>query len=440
MSLYTPQFPDGVDLKTEDLQRLLTYSQTVESIFPNMFATGILAGCTPSLVSPSSSGLFCQLSAGVAITMAGKVVYTDVISGSNFVTLPYSATSSQTFSLYLQVDTADAVPLTRLDIANNSQNVATTNICTVTTIKPTTYDYVFLGTITTQGLSVTSYSLQYSLANTLMHTNTLSGGLYTGPQLNARLALLPNSVTNANMSQIGIGQGFSSSSLSWSGSTGWSVDALNIRPYSITSYQLSAIGSGNSAGAAVTTATIADGAVTASKLSIPGYNIVPVGTIMLWTSPNAPSGWLACDGTMYANSQYPLLANALSSTFDPSSGTTPQGYFNVPDLRGIFVRGYDPRGSGIGSRDTENRPFGVIQSSALQDHTHPIWMTPSSTLPFPGPGHTHSGNNKGYPAESANPSGPAGSSSPSSATEMIGTGSLETRPMNLNLLYIIAAQ
>lgn len=51
----------------------------------------------------------------------------------------------------------------------------------------------------------------------------------------------------------------------------------------------------------------------------------------------ATLGWLVCDGNSYQKSQYPSLALAIGTNYGGSGGS--RGSFNVPDLRGRFLRG-----------------------------------------------------------------------------------------------------
>ena len=53
---------------------------------------------------------------------------------------------------------------------------------------------------------------------------------------------------------------------------------------------------------------------------------------------NAPSGYLACDGTLYNISDYSQLAELIRDT-NGSYGTTDVNKFAVPDLQGEFLRG-----------------------------------------------------------------------------------------------------
>lgn len=60
---------------------------------------------------------------------------------------------------------------------------------------------------------------------------------------------------------------------------------------------------------------------------------VPVGTIAIWGSASLPPGWLACNGQNFNTSAYSELAK-----YYPSG--------NLPDFRGVFLRGLD-QGRGL---------------------------------------------------------------------------------------------
>lgn len=63
----------------------------------------------------------------------------------------------------------------------------------------------------------------------------------------------------------------------------------------------------------------------------------PVGMIQIWASPGTtPEGsWLKCDGTVYAESDYPELNTILGSTY----GGDGISNFGVPDMQGISIVG-----------------------------------------------------------------------------------------------------
>lgn len=64
----------------------------------------------------------------------------------------------------------------------------------------------------------------------------------------------------------------------------------------------------------------------------------PPGTISMFGGPNAPAGYLLCNGASYNSTDYPGLYAAIGTIF----GTTAVGSFSVPDLRNRFAMGNDP--------------------------------------------------------------------------------------------------
>lgn len=66
----------------------------------------------------------------------------------------------------------------------------------------------------------------------------------------------------------------------------------------------------------------------------------PVGSLQAYAGPNAPTGWLLCDGSSYSTSAWPELYDAIGYTYGGSAGT-----FYVPDLRGRV-----PMGAGTGAQ------------------------------------------------------------------------------------------
>src|SRR5512137_845979 len=70
----------------------------------------------------------------------------------------------------------------------------------------------------------------------------------------------------------------------------------------------------------------------------------PVGTVLMYAgSTDGASvfnlyagGWVLCDGSVYANTQFPDLFTAIGESYGGSAG-----YFAVPSYRGLFSRGVD---------------------------------------------------------------------------------------------------
>lgn len=168
---------------------------------------------------------------------------------------------------------------------------------------------------------------------------------------------------------------------------------------------------------------------------------VPAGTVVMYAANTAPSGWLECNGASVNRTTYAALFAVIGTTFGSSSGTV----FNVPDLRGHFVRGWD-NGRGVDSA----RAFGSSQSNQVGPHTHTA--TSSGSTSSDG-AHTHTlGFEVGLGAFSGidrvavdDSTGTAETTSSSGAhthtlsisTTVNSNGGTESRPVNTALMYII---
>ena len=87
------------------------------------------------------------------------------------------------------------------------------------------------------------------------------------------------------------------------------------------------------ASGAVTTNALADGAVTQAKAS---NMLLPAGAIMAFAMNGAPTGWLGANGSVVSRTTYANLFTAIGTTYGAGDGSTT---FQLPDLRGYFVRG-----------------------------------------------------------------------------------------------------
>lgn len=160
---------------------------------------------------------------------------------------------------------------------------------------------------------------------------------------------------------------------------------------------------------------------------------VPAGTILPFGGDvdKIPEGWLLCDGSPYSGYEYPDLYEVIGTNFGSVGGTV----FNVPDLRGMFLRGVDNGADNdpdVGTRtpngDGETDAPGSRQEDAFQGHKHVLgiyekWAAGGTDRPAP-----HDG---GYP------------STKWSRNEIAGNGhgdpreSIETRPKNVAVHFII---
>jgi microcystin-dependent protein/uncharacterized protein YjbI with pentapeptide repeats len=165
------------------------------------------------------------------------------------------------------------------------------------------------------------------------------------------------------------------------------------------------------ADANVTTAKLADGSVTASKIA--GGAGVPSGAVFYFAASTAPTGYLTCDGSSISRTTYADLFAVVGTTFGSVDGNT----FNLPDLRGEFIRGH--HGGSTNDPDYATRTFGSSQADELASHSHTVsnvctWY--GAIQDPPGSGNSH-----------------ANTSSLSTSS----TGGAETRPRNVSLLPCI---
>ncbi len=63
--------------------------------------------------------------------------------------------------------------------------------------------------------------------------------------------------------------------------------------------------------------------------------LTPPGSIQPYGGTTAPEGWLLCNGDSVSQDDYPDLFDVIGTNF----GTDGSGNFNLPDLRGMFLRG-----------------------------------------------------------------------------------------------------
>jgi microcystin-dependent protein len=89
---------------------------------------------------------------------------------------------------------------------------------------------------------------------------------------------------------------------------------------------------------------------------------VPAGTMASFAASSPPAGWLKCNGAAISRASYSALFAKIGTTWGAGNGTTT---FNVPDLRGEFLRGWD-NGRGVDS----GRAFASSQDDRLKDHYH----------------------------------------------------------------------
>lgn len=103
-----------------------------------------------------------------------------------------------------------------------------------------------------------------------------------------------------------------------------------------------------------------DAAIAANQAAI--ATAVPAGAVSAFARNTAPDGWLKANGAAVSRTAYAALYSAIGTTFGAGDGSTT---FNLPDLRGEFVRGWDD------SRGVDSgRAFGSSQADQNKQHSH----------------------------------------------------------------------
>ncbi|MED0671751.1 phage tail protein [Aneurinibacillus aneurinilyticus] len=145
-----------------------------------------------------------------------------------------------------------------------------------------------------------------------------------------------------------------------------------------------------------------------------GGSSVPAGAVMHFATKNPPKGWLKANGEAISRTQYADLFTVIGTTFGNGDGSTT---FNLPDLRGEFIRGFDDE-RGV----DKERIFGSWQEDELKSHNHNLAYRLRSG---------EQGPLNQWVAESFNGSGYY------DKNKITQTGGYETRPRNVSLLACI---
>jgi microcystin-dependent protein len=152
--------------------------------------------------------------------------------------------------------------------------------------------------------------------------------------------------------------------------------------------------------------------------------LCPPGAIMAYMGTNAPPGWLLCDGSPVSRTQYAALFSVVGTASGSGDGSTT---FNLPDLRGMFLRGANGSQSNTNFWDPDvswrtnefaggnaGNAVGSVQADQFRSHYHSNGTAPLGDAVQPG-----------------------GFGSPTTFGNTGSTGGNETRPKNVYVNYII---
>lgn len=159
---------------------------------------------------------------------------------------------------------------------------------------------------------------------------------------------------------------------------------------------------------------------------------VPIGAVFHFAASTAPTGFLKANGAAVSRTTFAALFAITGTTYGAGDGSTT---FNLPDLRGEFIRGWDDA-RGIDA----SRAFGSAQAEGtkLLSHTHSTTVTGYAKAQYAdtgsityGAGFTQQNDDASITANPNTASLTYTTGGPSPA------GGAETRPRNVALLACI---
>ena len=155
-----------------------------------------------------------------------------------------------------------------------------------------------------------------------------------------------------------------------------------------------------------------------------GSGGVPVGMILAWPvgqNPEDMDNWLECNGQSISPSVYPELFAVVGSS--------------VPDLRGLFLRGYGAQTSShYGSVVHQSGELGMVQGDAIRNITGSSGDSPNSGAYYYGALAGGAGGARKFAGE-----GLRGRSAINFDASRVVPTAEENRPVNTAVRYLIRA-
>lgn len=178
--------------------------------------------------------------------------------------------------------------------------------------------------------------------------------------------------------------------------------------------------------------------VTIGLLGAPAFGHISPGAVLFHSKSAPPNGYLKANGAAVSRATFQDLFAEIGTTFGAGDGSTT---FNLPELRGEFLRGWDDgRGADVG------RAFGSWQDMQLRDHNHllplamdgsgiySVYSSSAGISPFYGSANLSATFRTA--AVGGTSSGTVGTALSGGVQGFVGAGS-EVRPRNVGLLACI---
>ena len=136
----------------------------------------------------------------------------------------------------------------------------------------------------------------------------------------------------------------------------------------------------------------------ADKVNLDVLVQAQIGAIALFAGADLPDGYLLCDGAELSRTVYNELFEAIGTTWGEGDG---ENTFNIPDLRGKFIRGCGGNAAPLGTEQSEGLPdatgwfkarygtvsevdhaaFSLMQAETITSTTYPS-QQPSAKMSF----------------------------------------------------------
>jgi microcystin-dependent protein len=164
---------------------------------------------------------------------------------------------------------------------------------------------------------------------------------------------------------------------------------------------------------------------------------LPPATVHAFAGTASPEGWAMCDGSEVSRTDNAALFAAIGTTYGVGDGSTT---FNLPDMRGEFLRGLDNMGTAQGARgkdvDGTARTIGQTQTDVIRNITGQIGTRQDDHAPLTVGSGAFTISDSGTLANIGTGSGTGYKDANFNASNVVPTGS-ENRPVNMAINYII---
>lgn len=399
LNIENPTLSSTIRLKTRASIGAVQNSLTLNTSSCDILSPTLnLTGASPSsILSPNNLNgtinLFNNLTTGGTINI-GSSAGVNTINGNTTITNDLTSNGQSTFLDYIITNTG----LKWVDITPSTNYVESRVLGTALGFIPSfnlnSYEFYTNNAIGTPNIPVTITDSSTTLNHQLICNN---GAVFN--------TTLPTSTINAS-----------------------SPSQFTIKSFTDATYQTIAGMTSylTTASAAATYQTIAGmSSYLTTSSAAATYQPIVVGSIIQMAVGTVPSGYLACNGGSYSISTYPTLSAVLNFTYGGSTGS---GLFNVPDFRGMFLRGNGT--NGIDSTYA-SAGYGSLQTDGIKSHTHDILFGYLTTV-------SGGGGQNAYNSTSPNYNNPGtGSGRATGITSNNANPYPDTRPGNFAVLFCI---